>query len=92
MLSSFIDLRVAHLGVCVDMQENPRSVDVSVEQLRNKIGADADFWQRLLNRSEALREPIAERETRLNDIKWPERHLPEGVGDGEPRPRENSQC
>ena len=27
MLSSFLSLRIAHLRLCVDMQENPKSVE-----------------------------------------------------------------
>lgn len=80
MLASFLDLRIAYLRVCVDMQENPKSVDSSVGQLKDKIGAVTDFWQQLLNRSDALREAINEREMLLNDMNWAERHLPGFIG------------
>ena len=39
MLSSFLSLRIAHLRLCVDMQENPKSVEASVERLTKKIRA-----------------------------------------------------
>ncbi|WP_156253077.1 hypothetical protein [Pseudactinotalea terrae] len=80
MLASFLDLRVSYLRVCVDMQEHPKSVSSSVEQLKEKIGAVTEFWQQLLNRSDVLREAIRERETQLNDMKWAERVLPEFIG------------
>lgn len=80
MLGSFLDLRIAYLRVCVDMQENPKSLESSVEQLKDKISAGAEFWQLLVNRSETLRNAISEREELLNDMNWVERSLPEFVG------------
>ena len=80
MLGSFLDLRIAYLRVCVDMQENPKSLESSVGQLKDKIRTGADFWQHLVNRSETLRNAISEREKLLNDMNWVERALPEFVG------------
>lgn len=80
MLSSFVDLRVAYLRVCVDMQENPKSVKTSVEQLKRKIGDSSVFWQQMLNRSTLFGETIRERETQLDDMTWVKRHLPEFAG------------
>ena len=80
MLGSFLDLRIAYLRVCVDMQENPKSLESSVGQLKDKIRSGADFWQQLVNRSETLRNAISEREKLLNDMNWVERALPEFVG------------
>jgi hypothetical protein len=80
MLTSFLELRVAYLRVCVDMQENAKSVESSVAQLKKKIEEDADFWQKLLNRSTSLREFIRDREASLNDMNWVKRHLPEFAG------------
>ena len=80
MLGSFLDLRIAYLRVCVDMQENPKSLESSVGQLKDKIRSGADFWQQLVNRSETLRNAISEREKLLNDMNWVERSLPEFVG------------
>jgi len=80
MLGSFLDLRIAYLRVCVDMQENPKSLESSLGQLKDKIRAGADFWQQLVNRSETLRNVILERERLLNDMNWVERALPEFVG------------
>jgi hypothetical protein len=80
MLGSFLDLRIAYLRVCVDMQENPKSLESSVGQLKDKISVGAEFWQLLVNRSESLRNAISEREKLLNDMNWVERSLPEFVG------------
>jgi len=80
MLGSFLELRISYLRVCVDMQENPKSLESSVGQLKNKIRAGANFWQQLVNRSETLRDAIAKREKLLNDMNWVERALPEFVG------------
>lgn len=45
-LASFLDLRIAYLRVCVDMQENPKSMNSSVGRLKEKIGGVTEFWQR----------------------------------------------
>lgn len=80
MLASCLDLRVSYLRVCVDLQENPKSVAASVQRLKDKIEGGIDFWQALLKRSETLRNAIQERETKLNDMPWVERNLPEFIG------------
>lgn len=80
MLATFLDLRVSYLRVCVDMQEHPKSVSSSVQQLKDKISAVTDYWQHLLNRSNVLRESIQEREKQLNDMSWVERYRPELIG------------
>lgn len=80
MLGSFLDLRIAYLRVCVDMQENPKSLDSSISRLKEKIKAGTEFWQQMMNRSEVLREVISEREKHLNDMNWVERSLPEFAG------------
>jgi len=77
-LASFLDLRIAYLRVCVDMQENPKSVESSAGRLKSKIGNVTEFWQQLLNRSDGVRAAIRERESRLNDMNWAERALPAG--------------
>lgn len=80
MLGSFLDLRIAYLRVCVDMQENPKSLESSLDQLKDKIRAGAEFWQQLVNRSEKLRDVISDREKLLSDMNWVERSLPEFIG------------
>lgn len=80
MLGSFLDLRIAYLRVCVDMQENPKSLESSLGQLKDKIRVGADFWQQLVSRSETLRQVISEREKLLNDRNLVERFLPEFAG------------
>jgi hypothetical protein len=79
-LASFLDLRVAYLRVCVDMEENPKSVASSVQLLKDKIATVTEFWQDLLNRSDAIRTAIHDREVLLKDMNWAERHLPEFIG------------
>lgn len=80
MLGSFLDLRIAYLRVCVDMQENPKSLSSSLSQLKDKIKSGAEFWQQMVNRSQTLRDVITEREKLLSDMSWVERALPEFVG------------
>lgn len=76
MLSSFVELRVAYLRICVDMQENPKSVANSVENLKALIDNGTDFWQRLHNRSRVLKAKIDELEANMRDANWVERNLP----------------
>lgn len=78
MLSSFIELRIAYLRVCVDMQENPKSVKASTERLKATIDDGIEYWQRLQNRSDALKDCIHEIEEKLAEMKWAERNLPGG--------------
>ena len=80
MLGSFLDLRIAYLRLCVDMQENPKSLGSSVDRLKNKIRSGTEFWQHLVNRSEKLRDAISEREKLLGDMNWVERAIPGGKG------------
>lgn len=80
MLASFLDLRVAYLRVCVDMQENAKSVSTSVKQLKDQILVDSEFWEQMLQRSQTLRDAISERETQLSDMNWVKRFLPEFAG------------
>lgn len=76
MLASFLDLRIAYLRVCVDMQENPKSVESSVIRLKDKIRAESDFWQELLHRSEILREAVKKHEAELDKMNWAQRNIP----------------
>jgi hypothetical protein len=80
MLSSFVELRIAYLRVCVDMQENPKSVGTSMGRLKATIDDGIDFWQQLQNRSDALKQRISELEEKLKEMKWAERSLPGGEG------------
>lgn len=80
MLASFVELRVAHLRVCVDMQENPASVTGDVDRLKMTIANDIEFWEVLMHRSERLRDEIESREAQLQDMNWVKRNLPEFVG------------
>lgn len=75
MLASFLDLRIAYLRVCVDMQENPKSVESSVGQLKGKLGAESDFWQELLNRSDRFAEAKARCEAELENMNGVQRTL-----------------
>ncbi len=80
MLASCLDLRISYLRVCVDLQENPKSVGAAVDQLKGKIEGGIEFWQKLLRRSETLRETIRDREKLLSDMNWVERNMPGGKG------------
>ncbi|HBS75896.1 MAG TPA: hypothetical protein DEB55_16150 [Microbacterium sp.] len=80
MLASFLELRIRYLRVCVDMQENAKSVDRSVAALKTKIEDGVELWQQLLRRSEEIRDAIKGREAQLNDMNWVERRLPEFAG------------
>src|SRR5690625_7428667 len=75
MLSSFLDLRISYLRVCVDMQENPKSVNSTVEMLKTKIDDSTAFWTQLLERSQVLKQRIDELEARLEDMKVDERFM-----------------
>jgi hypothetical protein len=55
MLASFVELRVSYLRVCVDLQENPRSVTSSLEHLKSAIDDGIVFWQQLQDRSRVLK-------------------------------------
>jgi hypothetical protein len=51
-----------------------------VQLLKDKIATVTEFWQELLNRSDAIRTAIHDREVLLKDMNWAERHLPEFIG------------
>lgn len=76
MLASLTQLRISYLRVCVDMQENPKSVTSSVEQLKSSIDEGIKFWQFLLNRSEELKNKMDERRKQLESMSWGKRNLP----------------
>lgn len=80
MLASFLDLRIAYLRVCLDMQENPKSVNSSTERLKDRIDDAIDFWQHLLERSRVLKDEIRDLEVRLRDMNWAKRNLPAFFG------------
>ena len=80
MLASFLDLRIAYLRVCVDMQENPKSVSISTENLKLRIDEGIAFWQQLRERSRTLKDEISGLETRLQDMRWAKRNLPAFFG------------
>ncbi|MET9312103.1 hypothetical protein ABZX12_09775 [Kribbella sp. NPDC003505] len=80
MLASFVELRVSYLRVCVDMQENPKSVTSSMEHLKAVIDDGIVFWQQLQDRSRGLKDEIGQREAKLQDMNWATRNLPGGEG------------
>ena len=51
MLTSFLDLCMVYLRVCVDLQENLKSVETTVEQLKVKLDECTTFWTYLLERA-----------------------------------------
>lgn len=80
MLASFVELRISYLRVCVDMQENPKSVAASMERLKFIIDDGIEFWQKLQDRSRKLKDEIHELEKKLKDMNWASRNLPGGEG------------
>ena len=68
MLSSIQDLRVSYLRVCVDLQENPKSVTSTVELLKTKLDESITFWSELLDRSQLYKEHIDELQASLDDM------------------------
>ncbi|WP_439592018.1 hypothetical protein [Microbacterium sp.] len=80
MLGSFLELRIAYLRVCVDMQENPKSVESSLEILKASIDDGLEFWQYLLERSRGLKDGIRGIESKLQDMNWAQRNLPAFLG------------
>ncbi|TCC30139.1 hypothetical protein [Kribbella speibonae] len=80
MLASFVELRISYLRVCVDMQENPKSVASSTEYLKAVIDDGIVFWQQLQDRSRALKDEIGQLEAKLQDMNWAARNLPGGEG------------
>lgn len=80
MLGSFLELRIAYLRVCVDMQENPKSVESSLDLLKQSIDDGVEFWQRLFERSQRLKDGIVGIEAKLHDMNWAQRTLPGFLG------------
>jgi len=80
MLASFVELRISYLRACVDMQENPKSVDSSLERLKVVIDDGIVFWQQLQDRSRALKSEILDLEGKLKDMNWAARNFPGGEG------------
>lgn len=80
MLASFVELRVAYLRVCVDMQENPKSVNSSMQRLKSVIDDGILFWQHLQDRSRVLKDEINQLEAKRQDMNWAARTLPGGEG------------
>jgi len=80
MLSSFVELRITYLRVCVDMQENPKSVSASMERLKGTIDDGIEYWQRLQNRSDVLKDRIEEIEGKRTGLNWAGRSLPGSEG------------
>lgn len=79
MLASFVDLRISYLRVCVNMQENPKSVGAAMESLKTAIDDGIVFWQQLQDRSSSLKSGIQKLEEKLEDMNWASRRIP-GVG------------
>ena len=77
MLASFVELRVSYLRVCVDMQENPKSVGSSMEHLKQAIDDGITFWEYLQSRSHVLKDEIRELEEKLEGMGW-QKNFPGG--------------
>ncbi|WP_147513283.1 hypothetical protein [Actinomyces polynesiensis] len=79
LLASFVELRTSYLRVCVNIQENPKSVSSSIEHLKSVIDDGIGFWQQLQDRSQVLKREKEQLEARVQDMGWKER-LPGRVG------------
>lgn len=77
MLASLVELRVSYLRVCIDMQENPKSVSHSTDHLKHSIDDGIAFWEYLQNRSQAIKAAIRELEQRRQGLGWQDK-LPGG--------------
>lgn len=78
LLASFVELRISYLRVCVNMQENPKSVSSSTEHLKSVIDDATGFWQQLQDRSQVLKREKERLEARIQDMDWKER-IPGGA-------------
>ncbi|NDK31780.1 hypothetical protein [Nesterenkonia haasae] len=76
MLACLTQLRVSYLRVCVDMRENPNSVNSSVDELKCNIDEGIEFWQFLLNRSQNLKNKLDELREQLESMSWGQRNVP----------------
>ncbi|MCD7100714.1 hypothetical protein [Pseudoclavibacter sp. 13-3] len=79
MLASFLGLRISYLRVCVDMQENPKSVGRSVERLKTVIDDGIVFWKSLQDRSRRFKADMDSLEKELTDMSWAERRTRRGL-------------
>ena len=68
MLATFLELRVAYLRLSVDMQENPKSVPDSVEQLQVTLEDGAALWDQLLHRSSEIKKELGKIKDKRNDM------------------------
>lgn len=78
MLATLLKLRVEYLRIWVNAQENPKSVSMSLKQLRKDIDEVTGFWQVLLSGSRAVKEEMAEIEKSRGDLNWLQNTVPAG--------------
>ncbi|MCL2054303.1 MAG: hypothetical protein FWG90_07730 [Oscillospiraceae bacterium] len=65
MLSSFLNLRVKQLKICVDIQENPQFAGRSKENYEALLKDSIVLWDKLLHRSDKLKNEIEEQEQQM---------------------------
>lgn len=68
ILATFLELRVAYLRLSVDMQENPKSVPDSVDQLQVKLEDGVALWDRLLHRSSEIKAELGKITDKRSDM------------------------
>ena len=66
MLASFLNLRVKYLRTSVDIQENPQFVRRSSESFAKLLKDVIILWDKLLSKSEKMKQDIEEHSARLN--------------------------
>jgi hypothetical protein len=69
MLASFLNLRVNQLRIRVDLQENPQFVQHSSENFSALLKKSIVLWDKLLHRSDKMKESIDEAATQLVNAK-----------------------
>jgi len=67
MLSSFLNLRVKYLRTCVDVQENPQFIQRSSENYSILLKDTISLWDRLLSKSEKMKDDIDELEKKVEN-------------------------
>lgn len=80
LLASFLGLRIAHLRVGINLQDDPNAVASANRRLKTTVESSIELWKKLLRRSELMRTAIEELQEHFNDQPWLQKHIPEFVG------------
>lgn len=80
ILASFLDLRIAHLRVGVDLQDHPASMTIATRRLKATVEGNITLWEFLLHRSEDMRKAMENVREHFDDQNWVAKHLPGFAG------------